>query len=244
MCGRTALCARRCGPLPLWWVLISVGAFMFGVVYLLLYPGFGNFAGNLGWSSQERTAAQRRRQQRTARGAAGAAARRSASSSWRRDKDAVAIGHRLYLDNCAACHGREALGNHAVGAPDLTDADWLYGGDAETILTSILDGRNGVMPPLEGALGHNGVNEVAVVCSQPQRHAGPAGLDRGGQDALRRPVRPPVTARTAAAIPPSAHPICSTSAWLYGGSIESVVESVRDGRNGVMPAWRQRLIRR
>ena len=44
------------------------------------------------------------------------------------DKDAGAIGHRLYLDNCAACHGPKALGNHAVGAPDLTDADWLYGG--------------------------------------------------------------------------------------------------------------------
>ncbi len=49
-----------------------------------------------------------------------------------------------------------------MGAPDLTDADWLYGGDGETILTSILDGRNGVMPPLGGALGHNGTNEVAA----------------------------------------------------------------------------------
>jgi cytochrome c oxidase cbb3-type subunit 3 len=65
------------------------------------------------------------------------------------DKDAVGIGHRLYLDNCAACHGREAA-NHAVGAPDLTDTDWLWGGDAEAILTSILGDRGGVVPPLAG----------------------------------------------------------------------------------------------
>ncbi len=105
------------------------------------------------------------------------------------DKDAVAIGHRLYLDNCAACHGREGLGNHAVGAPDLTDADWLWGGDAETILTSILDGRNGVMPPLESALGHNGVNDVAVYVVSRTGSAVPTGMDCGGQDSLRRSVQ-------------------------------------------------------
>jgi len=148
-------------PLPWWWVLISLGAFLFGVAYLMLYPGFGSSAGRLAWTSQGEQQSQT---------AANNALLEARLAPWRNlsieqlaaHDEATRIGHRLYLDNCAACHGKYALGNHAVGAPDLTDADWLYGGDPQTILTSILDGRNGVMPPLGGALGHNGVNEVAA----------------------------------------------------------------------------------
>ena len=55
---------------------------------------------------------------------------------------------------------RDALGNQAVGAPNLTDAEWLYGGDSASVMTSIVDGRNGVMPPLGSVLGVEGVSEV------------------------------------------------------------------------------------
>ena len=59
------------------------------------------------------------------------------------DPEALRVGGVLFIENCAACHGRDARGNRALGAPDLTDRDWLYGGDGKSILTSILDGRNG-----------------------------------------------------------------------------------------------------
>ena len=109
-------------PLPLWWVMVSAATFLFGVVYLSLYPGFGNVGGKLGWSS--RGEMQRNAAANDAKLEARLAPLRALGiEALAADKAAVGIGHRLYLDNCAACHGAEALGNHAVGAPDLTDAD-------------------------------------------------------------------------------------------------------------------------
>src|SRR5690606_17127985 len=75
---------------------------------------------------------------------------------------AIAMGRRLYLDNCAACHGREAKGNTALGAPGLAGSSWLYGGDPDTVVKSILDGRRGIMPAWGDALGPDGVVDVAA----------------------------------------------------------------------------------
>jgi len=226
-------------PLPWWWVLVSVGAFLFGVVYLLLYPGFGSFAGRLAWSSKGE------QQQNIAANnvlleARLAPLRNLSLEQLAANKDAVGLGHRLYLDNCAACHGPKALGNHAVGAPDLTDADWLYGGDAQTVLTSILDGRSGVMPPLAGALGNTGATEVAAYVVSRSGTQVPPGWAEAGKarfDALCTACH----GADGRGNPAVGAPNLFDNAWLYGGNIESVVASVRDGRAGVMPAWRQRL---
>ena len=59
---------------------------------------------------------------------------------------AAANGAVLFADNCASCHGDDAKGNREVGAPDLTDKEWLYGGDAKTVRETIWGGRHGVMP--------------------------------------------------------------------------------------------------
>jgi cytochrome c oxidase cbb3-type subunit 3 len=221
-------------PLPWWWVLISAGTFLFGVAYLSLYPGFGSFAGKLAWSSKGE-------QQRDT--ATNNALLETHLASWRTvgfdqlaaNASAVGIGHRLYLDNCTAGHG-----NHAVGAPDLTDSDWLYGGDGETILASILDGRIGVMPPLGEALGHNGTNAVAsYVVSQSGTQVPPDQVAAGKAhyDGLCAACH----GADGRGNPALGAPNLFDNAWLYGGNVEAVVASVRNGRNGVMPAWRQRL---
>jgi cytochrome c oxidase cbb3-type subunit III len=226
-------------PLPWWWVVISIGAFLFGAAYLFLYPGFGNFAGSLGWTSkgeqQRHAAANSERLEARLAPLRGLSVQQLSMRG-----EATGIGHRLYLDNCSACHGPAALGNHAVGAPDLTDADWLYGGDEQTILTSILAGRNGVMPPLAGALGHNGVNEVAAYVVSAAGTQVPPGWAETGKarfDALCTACH----GADGRGNPALGAPNLFDGAWLYGSSIESVVASVRDGRSGVMPAWRQRL---
>ena len=226
-------------PLPWWWVVISIGAFLFGVTYLFRYPAFGGVAGRLAWTSQGE------QQQHTAANnvlleARMASLRRFSIEELTTHVEATGIGYRLYLDNCAACHGPRAQGNHAVGAPNLTDTDWQYGGDAQTILTSILDGRNGVMPPLGGALGHNGVNEVAAYVVSRTGTQVPADWIVAGKARFE--------AVCAACHGPDGHgnpalgaPNLVDNAWSFGGNIESVVATVRDGRNGVMPAWRKRL---
>jgi cytochrome c oxidase cbb3-type subunit III len=226
-------------PLPVWWMLVSLGAFLFSAVYLYRYPGFGGFGGKLAWTSQG---------EHQDAAAANGARLEARLASWRgvgveqlaANPGAVGIGHRLYLDNCAACHGTTGRGNHAVGAPDLTDADWLYGGDGDTILQSILDGRNGVMPPQGPALGHAGTNAVASYVVSRSGTSAPADQVAAGK----------VTFDTLCVAchgaegrgnPALGAPNLVDDAWLYGGDIVSVVASVRDGRSGVMPAWRERL---
>jgi len=226
-------------PLPLWWVMISLGAFVFGACYLVIYPGFGSFTGRTEWTSakeHDRNAAEVR------------AKLEARLSSWRSlsleqlaaDKDATGMGHRLYLDNCAACHGAQAKGNHAVGAPDLTDADWLYGGDAETILASINDGRKGLMPPLLGALGHNGVNEVSAYVVSLNGTQVPAEWAAAGKPRFET-LCAACHGVDGRGNPALGAPNLLDNAWLYGGNIEAVVETVSNGRSGVMPPWRHRL---
>ena len=61
-------------------------------------------------------------------------------------------GAKLFQDNCAACHGADAKGVEGSGAQNLTDADWLYGGDAATIHQTLMYGRQGKMPTWAGRL--------------------------------------------------------------------------------------------
>jgi cytochrome c oxidase cbb3-type subunit 3 len=156
------------------------------------------------------------------------------------DKDATRVGHRLYLDNCAACHGQQGKGNRTIGAPDLTDADWLYGGSGETILASINDGRTGAMPPLLGALGHNGVNEVAAYVVSIRGTQVPPEMSAAGKVRFQQ-LCAACHGVEGRGNPALGAPDLTDDAWLYGSNIESVVQTVSNGRSGVMPAWRHRL---
>ena len=64
----------------------------------------------------------------------------------------VAAGREIFAENCASCHGETGRGSVEVGAPDLTDAFWIYGGDRETIYKTVFDGRQGHMPHWEKRL--------------------------------------------------------------------------------------------
>jgi len=66
--------------------------------------------------------------------------------------DKAAAGKEIFAANCASCHGDDAKGNHEAGAPDLTDAFWIYGGDAQSITTTVWGGRQGHMPTWESRL--------------------------------------------------------------------------------------------
>jgi cytochrome c oxidase cbb3-type subunit 3 len=59
----------------------------------------------------------------------------------------------MFVALCSACHAADGSGNQLLGGPDLTDGIWLYGSSAEAVRTTILEGRNGVMPPHGELLG-------------------------------------------------------------------------------------------
>ena len=137
-------------PLPRWWVYLFIITIVFSVVYLVLYPGLGTYAGTLGWTSVKEHA------QEMAQGEKDVAPLYAKFASMRpedvsRDPQAMAIGERLFMNNCSQCHGSDARGSK--GFPNLTDGDWLHGGTPEKIVETITLGRIGNMPSMAAAVG-------------------------------------------------------------------------------------------
>ena len=80
------------------------------------------------------------------------------------DHDAAlaAEGAPLFLDNCASCHGDDAMGDREIGAPNLADAIWLYGGDREALTYTVRNARFGVMPPWGPRLAEEDLRAVTI----------------------------------------------------------------------------------
>ena len=137
-------------PMPRWWMWLFVITIVFSLMYLAAYPGLGTYEGQLKWSSTAEHAAEVAKAERelaplysqfTAKKVEEVAG----------DPTAMAIGERLFMNNCAQCHGSDARGSK--GFPNLTDTDWLHGGSPEAITRTITKGRIGVMPPMAAAVG-------------------------------------------------------------------------------------------
>jgi len=74
----------------------------------------------------------------------------------------LAAGAKLYAENCASCHGDQAKGNQDLGAPDLTDAIWLYGSSRTAMVDTVTNGRGGVMPAWSGRLDPETIKALTV----------------------------------------------------------------------------------
>jgi cytochrome c oxidase cbb3-type subunit 3 len=223
--------------LPTWWVLFSAVSLVAGIGYLAFYPGFGASPGTLGWTSSGELAG-RQDANRKLQAPLLDRIRGKPLEAIAADAAALRVGQVLFIENCAACHGRDARGNRLLGAPDLTDRDWLYGGDPKSILASITEGRTGVMP----ALGKSG---------QESRDLAHYVLSLSGRthDSMRAQFGKPAFAVCAGCHgadgkgnPALGAPNLTDDVWLHGnGDIEEIIETIQHGRNGVMPAFRDRL---
>ncbi len=138
-------------PLPRWWVWMFVITIVFSLFYFIAYPSLGNYGGQLGWTQvgqyeQEMAVANAKIAPIYAKFAA------MPINELAADPEAKAIGERLFMNNCAQCHGSDAHGSK--GFPNLTDHDWIHGGNPETITETITNGRIGMMPPMAAAVGN------------------------------------------------------------------------------------------
>jgi len=220
-------------PLPLWWVGMFVLSIVFGIGYLAIYPGLGSFAGMTGWSSAKEhdkdiAAANAKLDTLLAE------FRGRTVAELGRDPKALAIGHNVFANNCVACHGSAARGG--PGFPNLTDADWLYGGDADTIVATISNGRTGVMPPWGAVLGDPGVENVAnyVLGLSGQKH------DEAKSEAGKTQYMTICIAchgPDGKGNPALGAPNLTDAVWLYGGDLATIEATIRNGRQGQMPAW-------
>lgn len=223
--------------LPTWWVLLSASMFIIGIGYLILFPGFGSYKGLLGWTSEgrlERVVSENNALLKPVlERAAG-----TPLSELARDPQATRIGHRLFQDNCAACHGTAGRGNQVIGAPDLSDDVWLYGGDEESLLHSIHQGRNGMMPGWS-MFGYGRVKNLAHYVRSLSGVSHDTAAAAAGQKDFS--VCAACHGPDGQGNPALGAPDLTDDVWLYGGSLEKVMESISAGRQGQMPAWEGRL---
>lgn len=225
-------------PLPRWWLWMFVLSVVFGVGYLIVYPGLGNYAGTAGWTSQ-RQLSEQNAQAEAVLAQTFAPFEHQSVLALSTNPDALRIGRNLFVNNCAACHGSDARG--APGFPNLTDRDWLWGGAPEAIVTSIAQGRTSIMPPWREALGgDSGVEDVLRYVFSLSGRSLPAGDLESGREKF-------------AAICAACHgtdgrgnqllgaPNLTDQIWLNGGSIEAVRATIGYGRQAEMPAHLARL---
>lgn len=220
-------------PLPGWWVGLFVITIVFGLAYLFAYPGLGTFAGKLGWSQasqyeQEVAAANKALAPIYAEFAG------VAPESLAKNPKALAIGERLFMNNCSQCHGSDARGGR--GFPNLTDNDWLYGGSPENIEHTLINGRIGMMPPMAAALGtEEDVKNVAnyvLSLSNSQHDAARAAL---GKDKFA--VCAACHGADGKGNTGVGAPNLSDNIWLHGAGEEAIIKRIHEGKTNQMPAW-------
>lgn len=224
-------------PIPRWWTVMYVLLCVFALGYLVLYPGLGSFKGVLGFTAgkevmQEQQVLNAKIEPVYAR------YREMPIPEIAVDEQAQQIGQRLFLNNCAQCHGSDAKGGK--GFPNLADTDWLYGGEPEQILESITKGRHGIMPPWgavvkpdEAAAIAQYVRSLSGLAHDPLRvNAGKRGFDNyciachgvdgKGNQALGAPN-------------------LTDDVWLYGSSEATIIDTILNGRDNQMPAQEKNL---
>ena len=200
---------------------------------MAFFPGLGKAKGSLGWTSVGQY------EQEMARGNAETAPlyQRYASmpvEAVAHDAQAMAIGDRLFMNNCAQCHGSDARGSK--GFPNLADGDWLHGGSPDAIKATVADGRVGNMPPMAAAIGNaedvkNVANYVLSLSGAPH-------------DATRAAAGQPKFAACAACHGADGKgnqavgaPNLTDDVWLHGFGEEAVMAMVEHGKTNQMPAW-------
>lgn len=224
-------------PMPRWWIWLFVITIIFGFAYLFAFPGLGAYAGKLGWSTEseytkEMTAAKQQIEPLYARFAS------MKPEEMAQDPKAQAIGERLFMNNCAQCHGSDARGSK--GFPNLTDADWLYGGTPEKIRETITNGRNGNMPPMAAAVGspedvRNVAHYVLSLSGSPHDSlraslgkskfgvcAACHGMDGKGNQAVGAPN-------------------LTDDIWLHGWGEAAITAMITNGKSNQMPAQAEKL---
>ena len=224
-------------PMPRWWVGLFVLTIVFSLGYLVAYPGLGSFKGALGWSTQQEYAKDIASSNRELEPVYAAYAAMPAEKL-AGDSKAMAIGERLFLNNCAQCHGSDARGSK--GFPNLTDQDWLYGGSPEKISEAIHKGRIGVMPPMAAAVGtpddvKNLANYVLSLSGSPHDSLR-AGLGKGkfGACAACHGVG-------GVGNPALGAPNLSDKVWLHGYGQEAIISIINTGKTNQMPPQQGRL---
>lgn len=243
-------------PLPRWWLITFYLTIVWAIGYWVVYPAWPlistNTKGLLGYSSRAEVAVELANLEKI-RGEKMAALATAPLAEIEKDPSLLALararGKTVFGDNCAPCHGTGATGSK--GFPNLNDDDWLWGGTLDQIEQTIRYGaRSGNAKAHEGqmlAFGKDGVLKPAEIITVANYVRSLSGLPtRQGYDAA---AGAKVFAENCAAChgdnakgnPELGAPNLTDKIWLYGPDEATLIETITNGRAGVMPAWEGRL---
>ncbi len=226
-------------PLPRWWMLLFVITVFTGAAYVFLYPGLGSSEGQLGWTSEKEYRAEEAEAQK-ALSVLYAQYAAQPAEALARTPAAMGIGERLFINNCAACHGSDARGSK--GFPNLTDSDWIYGGTPDVIEETITHGRRGQMPPMAAAVGNSeDVRNLAHYVLSLSGSANDSIKAHFGREKFM--VCAGCHGAGGKGNPALGAPNLSDKVWLHGWGEEAIVAIVNNGKTNVMPAHEARLSR-
>ena len=226
-------------PLPRWWMWLFIITVVFSLAYLAIFPGLGSFKGFLKWST-EGEHKQDVTQLHVEVAPLYAAFSAQGVEALAKDPRALAVGERLFMNNCAQCHASD--GGGSKGFPNLTNANasWLGERTAEHIVQTITNGRTGMMPPMAGAIGGDPemsevANYVLSLSASPHNEikayggkklftacAACHGVDGKGNKALGAPN-------------------LTDQYWLHGWGEEAIISMIKNGKTNVMPAQSPKL---
>lgn len=224
-------------PMPRWWLGLFIVTIVFALGYLALYPGLGWFAGTRDWSATAQLEAEQQQAQ----------AMLEARFANVLDQDLVTLSHdaaamatakNLFANNCSTCHGADARG--AKGFPNLTDNDWLWGGEPAAIHETIAAGRKGTMPGWGAALGQQGVEEVAAYVLHLSGRQAPEDWVQSGKARFEQ-LCSACHGMNGGGMQTVGAPNLTDKTWVYGSSLATVREIITHGRNNEMPAHRESL---
>ena len=226
-------------PLPRWWLWLFILTIVFALVYLIAFPGLGSFKGMLKWSTQGEHQ-QDVTQLRAKVAPLYAAFAAQPVETLAKDPQALAVGERLFMNNCAQCHGSD--GGGSKGFPKLSNANaaWLGERGGAHIVQTVTNGRIGVMPPMAAAVGDDAAvsdvahyvlslsgsphNEAKAYSGKPKFATCAAchGPDGTGNKALGAPN-------------------LTDNYWLHGWGEAAIISAIKNGKNNVMPAQSPKL---
>lgn len=226
-------------PMPAWWFWGFVASIIFGVGYIIAYPGLGNYAGVLGWTQLGRY----EQEVASANEKYGPIYQDFASqpiAQLAQNERAMRMAGRLFTDNCAQCHGSDGKGSR--GFPNLTDNSWNWGGEPEQILATITHGRNALMQGWEPMIGNDNVTAVTeyVVSISGETDGIDAEMAAAGETVFKT-YCVACHGQEGKGNPMFGAPDLTDGVWLYGSSKNDINLTIAKGRNGVMPAQKELL---
>ncbi len=221
-------------PLPRWWLGLFIITIVYGVGYLYFYPGLGSFAGSLGWT-QEGQYEQAKQENDERKSEFYSEFKEIDIPTLATNAKAMDSAGRLFANNCATCHGSD--GGGAKGFPNLRDSDWLYHNTPEALVSTITNGRAGVMPNLNLSPADVTVMAYYVkhLSGEPaSEHVQLEGKARFAICAACHGVDGKGNKNLGA-------PNLTDQVWLHGSRIADIEAILRNGIRGNMPSFKTTL---